>query len=180
MSADTVARRRRALSRALYLPVAATAAVLCACTLQPRYHRPASGIGAAWPAGPAYAPQSPASGGTAAADIGWQQFFTDPRLRKLIGIALRSNRDLRVAALDIEESQAQYRIQRSALFPSISASGSETVEHFPPGVFVGGVAGGTGNSVTFRTFSAGLGFASYVLDLFGRIRSLSGAALEQY
>src|SRR6185437_9293057 len=77
-------------------------------------------------------------------------------------------------------SQAQYRVQRSALFPSISASGSETAEHLPPGVGFGAAPGGAPKGVTFRTYSAGLGFASYVLDLFGRVRSLSHAALEQY
>jgi multidrug efflux system outer membrane protein len=167
--------------RARY-PIAAVAAaaVLCACTLQPPYHRPSSGVGEVWPTGPAYAQQAANSGHAPAADVGWQQFFSDPQLRALIGIALQNNRDLRVAALNIEESQAQYRVQRSALFPSISASGSDAVEHLPPGVAIGESPSGAPNGVTFRTYSAGLGFASYILDVFGRIRSLSRAALEQY
>jgi multidrug efflux system outer membrane protein len=162
------------------LAVAAAAAALCACTLQPAYHRPSSGVEGAWPTGAAYAPQGSAGGQVPAADVGWQEFFSDPQLRELIGIALQDNRDLRVAALDIEASQAQYRVQRSALFPSISASGADTVEHLPPGVGVGGAFNEAPNGATFRTYSAGLGFASYILDVFGRIRSLSRAALEQY
>lgn len=159
---------------------AAAAALLCACTLQPPYRRPSSGAGELWPTGSAYAQQPAASGKVPAADVGWQEFFSDPQLRELIGIALQNNRDLRVAALNIEAAQAQYRVQRSALFPSISASGSDTVEHLPPGVGVGGAFNAAPGGVTFRTYSAGLGFASYILDVFGRIRSLSRAALEQY
>jgi multidrug efflux system outer membrane protein len=167
--------------RARYPVAAAAAAVLCACTLQPAYHRPSSGVAGVWPTGPAYALQAAPSGEVPAADVGWQEFFSDPQLRELIGIALQNNRDLRVAALDIEESQAQYRIQRSALFPSIGASGSDTAEHLPPGVAFGaGGANGAPGGATFRTYSAGVGFASYILDVFGRIRSLSQAALEQY
>ncbi|HTT04670.1 MAG TPA: efflux transporter outer membrane subunit [Steroidobacteraceae bacterium] len=159
---------------------AAAAAVLCACTLQPPYHRPSSGAGNLWPTGPAYAQQPVSSAEMPAADVGWQEFFSDPQLRELIGIALQNNRDLRVAALNIEQAQAQYRVQRSALFPGISASGSDSVEHLPPGVAIGVVPAGAPNGVTFRTYSAGLGFASYILDVFGRVRSLSRSALEQY
>lgn len=167
--------------RAQYLVgAAAAAAVLCACTLQPPYHRPFSGVADVYPTGPAYALQGGATAKVPAADIGWQKFFSDAQLRELIGIALQNNRDLRVAALDIEESQAQYRVQRSALFPSISASGSETAEHLPPGVVFGVAANGSSQGFTFRTYSAGLGFASYIVDVFGRIRSLNHVALEQY
>ena len=56
------------------------------------------------------------------ADIPWQEFFVDPQLRKLIDLALDNNRDLRVAALNIERSRAQYQIQRSDLFPKVDAS----------------------------------------------------------
>jgi len=167
--------------RAQYrLGAAAAAAMLCACTLQPAYHRPSSGVGEAWPAGPDYATQVRATGKVPAADVGWQEFFGDSQLRELIGIALRSNRDLRIAALDIEESRAQYRVQRSGLFPSINASGSDTVEHQPPGVAVGGAPRQGTSGVTFRTYSAGVGFASYILDVFGRMRSLSSVALQRY
>lgn len=166
--------------RAQYLLAAAAAAALCACTLQPSYHRPASGVGDAYPTGPAYALQPGPTAQVPTADIGWQEFFNDPQLRELIGIALQDNRDLRVAALDIEESQARYRVQRSALFPSISASGSDTVEHLPPGVAIGVAPKGAPKGFTFRTYSAGLGFASYIVDVFGRIRSLSRVALDQY
>src|SRR3546814_1260467 len=90
--------------------------LLQACSLTPKYERPAlPAETSAWPQGEAYG-ESPKQG-MAAADIGWQSFFQDPALKKLIAVALDSNRDLRVAALNVDAYRAQYRIQRSALFP---------------------------------------------------------------
>src|SRR6187431_1931709 len=62
------------------------------------------------------------TGGTVSADIAWQKFFTDPRLRKLVETALANNRDLRIAALNVEQARAQYGISRAELFPSVSGS----------------------------------------------------------
>ena len=82
-----------------------------------------------WPA-----PEARRPSGTAAADIGWREFFPDPQLQQLIAVALENNRDLRVAALNVQTAQARYRIQRAELFPTINASATEQVERFPPGV----------------------------------------------
>ncbi|HET7675954.1 MAG TPA: efflux transporter outer membrane subunit, partial [Gammaproteobacteria bacterium] len=167
---------------ARHLLILAVTAALAACSLEPAYHRPASGIGSAWPAGAAYSAAHPKSTGQVpAADIGWQEFFTDPQLRELIDIALKNNRNLRIAALNVEKSQAQYRIQRGGLFPSINANASETAQHVPGGIVSSSGAGsGSGGGGTFRTFAAGLGFTSYEIDFFGRIRSLDHEALQQY
>jgi multidrug efflux system outer membrane protein len=158
--------------------LAAAAALLGACTLEPHYHRPPP---------PVPALQGDTAGGTAAADIGWREFFPDPQLQQLIELALTSNRDLRVAALNVQSAQAQYRIQRASLFPTIDASAVEQVQHIPIGVlaaeFPGAAPGGAGpppNGITVHTYDVGLGFTNYELDLFGRIRSLSHAALQQY
>jgi multidrug efflux system outer membrane protein len=162
---------------------AAVATLLSACTLEPHYHRPA-------------APVPPLEGGTAggtiAADIGWREFFPDPQLQQLIALALTENRDLRVAALNVQSAQAQYRIQRAQLFPTVNASATEQAERvpisvlegqIPPGV-LGGASGGKGivlpSGITTHTYDVGVGFTNYELDLFGRIRSLSHAALQQY
>lgn len=153
---------------------AVAAAALAACTLEPDYHRPAAPL-----------PAPAAAAGTAAADIGWREFFTDPQLRQLIALALANNRDLRVAALNVESAQQQYRIQRADLFPTISASGQEQVERYPGSVIAaetGGLetGGSIPNGVIERTYNVGVGFTSYELDFFGRIRSLNHAALQQY
>ena len=128
------------------------------------------------------------AGGATAADTGWREFFPDPQLQQLIALALTNNRDLRVAALNVQSAQAQYRIQRAPLFPTVSASAVEQAEEvplsvlegeFPSGAAAGGSALPTGG-VTVHTYNVGVGFTNYELDLFGRIRSLSHAALQQY
>jgi multidrug efflux system outer membrane protein len=147
------------------------AAALAACTLEPAYQRPD-------PAAPPLA----AAQGPAAADIGWRDFFPDPQLQQLIALALANNRDLRVAALNVETAQAQYRIQRADLLPTIAASGTEEVERYPNGVIAPSSSGGppaSGGSI-IRFYDVGIGFTSYELDFFGRIRSLDHAALQQY
>jgi multidrug efflux system outer membrane protein len=163
----------------IILPVAAALAALAgACTMEPHYHRPAA---------PVPAIETGAPGGMAAADIGWREFFPDPQLQQLIAVALANNRDLRVAALNVESAQAQYRIQRAELFPTITANAVEQVQSYPAGVFSfgsgAGASTGTPYSIggaLFRFYNVGIGFTSYELDFFGRIRSLNHAALQQY
>jgi multidrug efflux system outer membrane protein len=128
-----------------------------------------------------------AAAGTAAADIGWREFFPDPQLQQLIALTLANNRDLRVATLNVQSAQAQYRIQRAQLFPTIDASAVEQIQRVPIGVLEAEVpAGGNATSgalpsgITVHTYNVGVGFTSYELDLFGRIRSLSHVALQQY
>jgi multidrug efflux system outer membrane protein len=162
------------------LLVAPVALILGACTLEPQYHRPPAPV-PALPGGTAE--------GTAAADIGWREFFPDPQLQQLIALALTDNRDLRVAVLNVQSAQAQYRIQRAELFPTINASAVEEAQGIPLSVlaaqFPGGAAAAAGGSapsggITVHTYSVGVGFTNYELDLFGRIRSLNHAALQQY
>jgi multidrug efflux system outer membrane protein len=160
----------------------ALATLLPACTLEPHYHRPVSPVPPI-EGGPA--------GGTAAADIGWREFFPDPQLQQLIALALAQNRDLRVAALNVQSAQAQYRIQRAQLLPTVNASAAEQAERIPISVLAGqippGVLEGAGgkaialpSGITTHTYDVGVGFTNYELDLFGRIRSLTHAALQQY
>lgn len=94
--------------------------------------------------------------------------------RKRQALALANNRDLRVAALNIEQARAQYRIQRADLFPTIGATGEQTAQRLP------GDLSGSGDADVFRQYSATVGFSAYELDFFGRIRSLNAQALELY
>lgn len=144
----------------------APALVLSACiSLEPTYERPVAPVAARYPEQPAM-PVARGRGATPATRIGWQQFFTDPQLRELMAQALQSNRDLRVAALNIEQARAQARVRNADIYPSIGAgiNGQRTPS-------ASGQAG---------AYSAGLITTSYEVDFFGRIRSLSGALLEQY
>ena len=110
---------------ALTLSTIALAALLSACgTLAPDYQRPAAPVAASWSDdGAASAPA--ATEGQAATDLGWREFVTDDKLRQVIEQALNGNRDLRVAALNVEKAQAQYRVQRADLFPGVNASAAK-------------------------------------------------------
>ena len=156
---------------------ALTLALVAGCTLEPHYHRPPA---------PLPAPQGGPDQGSPATEIGWHEFFPDPQLQQLIALALMNNRDLRVAAINVQSAQAHYRIQRAELFPTIDASALEQIEQFPNGVTGtpsgpsgGGTATSTGGN-TLRFYDVGVGFTSYELDFFGRIRSLNHAALQEY
>jgi multidrug efflux system outer membrane protein len=172
-------------------PLAAAAlSLLAACTMEPRYRQPKLPVQDQWPipattaiaVPPEDVPAAPAAPSPAAAevatlaarDIGWRDFFVDTRLQALIAASLANNRDLRVAVLNIEKARAQYRIQRGALFPNIDASGNWTREKLPPALTYGV------GSFTSNIYEAGVGVSSYEVDLFGRVRSLTHAALEQY
>jgi len=166
------------------LAIVAVAAMLTACTMEPHYERPKA------PVPPGWTDQAPAGTGSAnttpAAIMGWRDFFPDRNMQRLIELALANNRDLRVAALNVQATQAQYRIQRSDLFPTVAATGLEQIEKYPSGVTASpGGSGSVGAGVstggqTIRFFEAGVGFTSYEIDLFGRIRSLSHEAFEKY
>ncbi|MFC3124901.1 efflux transporter outer membrane subunit [Pseudoroseomonas globiformis] len=160
------------------------ASFLAGCSLIPDYDRPASPVPSAWPQGEAY--RTVAAGGVdrrsgagaeTADAIGWDRFFLDPGLQRVIGIALNNNRDLRIAALNVAAAEAQFRVQRGGLFPEIGASGNAQYRQTPADL-TSAAAFGRNEPVTSRTWSAGLGTTAYELDLFGRVRSLSRAAFE--
>jgi multidrug efflux system outer membrane protein len=144
------------------------------CTMAPKYTRPEAPVPTDWPRGPAYQETSSTSRSPAAADLPWRQFFTDDRLQQIINTALRNNRDLRLAALQVERARALYRVQRADLLPKVETGFSANKQR----VRISG-AGGSG-LVTLEEFSVNLGVTAWELDFFGRIRSLSQKALEEY
>jgi len=110
----------------------------------------------------------------AAADVPWKEFIVDEKLQKVVGLALSNNRDLRVAALNVERTQALYRIQRAELLPSVNAGAVFSKERVP------GILSGSGQPKTTELYNVNVGISQWEIDLFGRIRNLSDAALEQY
>lgn len=158
----------------MWIPLTALAIGLAGCTMAPKYTRPDAPVPASWPEGPSYKESAAAAQDKAAADIPWQEFFVDEKLRKLIALALDNNRDLRVAALNIERSRAQYQIQRSDLMPKIDAEASATYQRLAEDF------SGLGIPLDIHQYNVGLGMSSYELDLFGRVRSLKDQALEQF
>ncbi|MGO4378540.1 efflux transporter outer membrane subunit [Pseudoduganella sp. RAF19] len=153
------------------------AALLSACSMAPTYERPAAPVAEGYPALPAAGGASGAVNATGtrpATDIGWREFFTDQRLQQLIAAALDNNRDLRTAALRIEEARGAYRIQRADRLPTLNATLSESRARTP------GFLSATGQPVVGERFDAGVGISSFELDFFGRVKSLSDAALNTY
>jgi NodT family efflux transporter outer membrane factor (OMF) lipoprotein len=138
----------------------AAAALLAGCSLIPEYDRPAAPVADSFP-------YPAATSGTPAAQLGWQDFFTDEQLRNLVGVALKNNRDLRVAMLNVEQARTQVDVARSSLFPTVNAAFNYT--HQP-----------STSSTPSNLYAAGVAVSAWEIDLFGRIRSLSEAAFAQY
>jgi multidrug efflux system outer membrane protein len=135
------------------------AQLLTGCAMIPKYERPVAPVASQYPG-------VAATNASAVATLSWANFFADERLKQLIALALTNNNDFQVAVLNVEQSQAQYRITRSASLPTGEAGGSYQKSH---------AAG-----VTSDQWSASLGSTAYEVDLFGRVRSLNRQALEQY
>jgi len=142
------------------------ALLLAGCSQQPKYVRP--GLPTA-PEYPAYA--EPDRAGPRAIEVGWQSFFRDPRLHALIVAALENNRDLRSAVLRIDEARGQYRIQRADQLPTVDATAGASRSRS---------AGPDGTAVTANRFEVGAGVASFELDFWGRVRSLTESARSNY
>ena len=156
------------------LLLAAVALLPAGCTLAPKYSRPAPPVPAEWPKGPAYAESVVATNTPPTSDLQWQDFFTDEKLQQLIGTALTNNRDLRLAALNVERARAMYGIQRAELLPKLDAVGSGSKARVPADL------SSSGNRQTVERYDANLGVASWEIDFFGRIRSQKDRALEEY
>ncbi|WP_373923304.1 efflux transporter outer membrane subunit [Duganella sp. CF517] len=155
------------------------AALLSACSLAPTYRRPDAPVAAAFPADDAgkaaKTGSAPAAAGQRdAVDTGWREYFNEPRLQQLIAAALENNRDLRTAALRIEEARALYNVQSADRLPNLNASVGATRAKTPA------TASPTGESTIGRRVDAGLSISSFELDFFGRVKSLNDAALAAY
>ena len=160
------------LNKSLLMALAAST-ILAGCSMTPDYNRPNAPVSAQWPQGPAY--ENLANAGDAKiAEIGWRDFFISQQLQQVIQTALDNNRDLRVAALNIESARATYRVQRADLVPSLSATGSGNRQGIPE------KASATGRDAITSQYSANVGTTSFELDFFGRVRSMNESALEKY
>lgn len=147
------------------LTVLAAALWLGGCSFIPTYERPAAPVAGNFAA--ALVVQSgPESTARLAADIDWQDFFKDARLKRLIEMSLQNNRDLRVAVLNIEQSRAQLQVRRADELPTVNAG-------------IAGSRGPIASGAISSTYTAGLSVTSYELDFFGRVRALSQAAQAQ-
>ena len=144
------------------------------CSMAPKYTRPEAPIPTDWPEGSAYQNSKSPQGTPTAADLRWQEFFTDKKLQRIIGTALNNNRDLRLAALNVENARAMYGIQRAELFPVVSATGVGTKKRASADLT------SPGKPRTTKQFDVDLGITSWEIDFFGLIRSLEEQALQEY
>ena len=152
------------------LPGMAPALLLAACTsMAPPYAAPPLPVPTAYPAD---APVP--AGGAQAARLEWADLFPDPALRHLVDQALAHNRDLRVAALRVEEARAAYGIQRAEQWPTLGLGAEGSRARVPGDLNV------TGRSVITSSRQVGLGVNAWELDFWGRIASLRDAALQNY
>lgn len=159
------------MKRALILPL-----LLAGCSMAPRYETPALPVPQSWPVGDTYLAQSEAT----LPSLTWRDVFRDARLQTLIEQGLETNRDLRVAAANIQVARAQYRIQRAQQFPAITAGAGVTATDSGTARQgnAGGVAGQGGGTRT--SFSTDIGVTAFEIDLFGRLRSLTEAEQNRY
>ena len=137
------------------------ALLLAGCNMAPNYVRPAPPVPAALPTGEAYAARS-----EGAAGLPWTQLVQDAKLRTVIERALANNRDLRAAIANVQSARAQYRVQRAAQLPTLTADAAASFARQ--------------NDARQNSYSADLGFSAFEIDLFGRVRNLTESALESY
>ena len=142
------------------LNLLAAVVLVAGCSMTPTLERPAAPVATTYPGQTASAT---ASGPL----LAWDSFVADARLRELIGVALKNNRDLRVATLNIEQVRALYQVRRADQAPTVNAA-------------VTGNRQPTASGGMSSVYTAGLAMASWELDFFGRVASLKEAALAQY
>lgn len=156
-----------------WIAIVLTGSLLAGCTMIPDYERPAPPVAAEWPLAGMTDGESPQE--TPVGAIRWQAFFQSPELRGVIEAALEHNRDLRIAALNVEEARAQYQVARADLLPNITGDLTGQKQRISQNIPFPGA--GNGFIAEFYTAEVSV---SYGLDFFGRIRSLSRAALQQF
>ena len=156
--------------------IAACIAVVAGCSLQPPYQQPDMSVASNYPSGLAYKATQGGPGTTTlpAAEIGWRDFLKDPRLQRLVEIALANNRDLRVSVLNVAAARANYGIQRAALFPHVNGFADVTRSRTPGSLTT------NGQPLTLNTWEAGVSVPAWELDFFGRLRSLTDAQFQLY
>ena len=152
------------------LPLVAAVMLTGCVSMSPFYDRPQAPVAGAWPEGAAYEQAKL----NEAALPDWEAFYTDARLREVIKMTLANNRDYRVALLNVERLRQAYNIQRSEYLPYLAAAADGTHKQTPKSLSK------EGRTEISHTYTANLAMASYELDLFGRIKSLSDEALNRY
>ncbi|NLB55986.1 MAG: TolC family protein, partial [Lentisphaerae bacterium] len=144
-------------------------ALMTGCTMIPKYSQPDAPVPAEWTEN-----HASSESGLKVEETGWRDLLTDPKLQKVIEVTLENNRDLRIAALNVERAKTLYGIQRSELLPVVNATGAGGKQRAAADLTV------PGYPRTTEAYSVNLGVTSWEIDLFGRVRSLKEVALQEY
>ncbi|MDD2886487.1 MAG: efflux transporter outer membrane subunit [Aliarcobacter sp.] len=100
----------------------------------------------------------------------WEDFVQNETLKKVVDLAIKNNKDLKIALLNIESARATYRISNSDSFPTLEANAD----------MKNAKAINSSNGTTIsHNYSANIS-ASYEIDLFGKIQNLNESALQSY
>lgn len=150
------------------ITILVTFGLLSSCSMIPEYHRPEGATTGAWTSGENADVQEEAILETQlTANIPWQEFFISDALRDVIELALANNKDLKTALLNVERARATFDIQEADMFPHLDGKADANF-------------GGTFHGEHSESYQVGLASTSYELDLFGRVKSLSDAALATF
>lgn len=155
--------RLKAAHSKLGLSVLAVALLTAGCSMAPAYERPPAPVSEEWTDGTTRTPM-----GEVASHLDWHAFVVDKTLRNLIDLALVNNRDLRQTLLNVEAARAQYRIQRAERLPNVALDATGVRQR------------GSESSPVESSYQVGVGLTAFELDVFGRVRNLSEAALQEY
>ena len=162
------------MNKNVFLVIIGIIIFLGGCSLAPKYTQPQAPIPTLWPQGAAYKDTRAIPGAPTVPELKWKDFFADKQLQKIIETALSNNRDLRLAALNVERARALYGIQRAELLPTVNAVGAGSKQRRSADLL------SSGDPRTIEQYSINLGIASWEIDFFGRIRSLKDRALQEY
>lgn len=100
----------------------------------------------------------------------WEDFVQNDTLKKVVDLAIKNNKDLKIALLNIQSARATYRVTKADSFPNVNANGD--VSHARN-------INSSNGTTTSHNYSANIS-ASYEIDLFGKIQSLNESALQSY
>ncbi len=161
--------------RALCLPAIASLLLACACTVGPRYSRPADPAPApdAWKTQPPWQQAAPKDSIPKGA---WWQIFNDPALDSYEQQLLQANQSLVAARDHLDQARSLARVATADYFPQVSTDPSAVRERGSANRPLNGAASTVVNGVvqpiqpytqTVLTVPFSL---SYEADLFGRVR----------
>ena len=100
----------------------------------------------------------------------WEDFVQNETLKKVVDLAIKNNKDLKIALLNIQSARATYRISKADSFPTLEANGDMKNAR---------AINSSNGTTTSHNYSANI-TASYEIDLFGKVQSLYESALQSY